>query len=50
LSAGAQVIGIPHLVEMQSHSNLRLINSLAEIDLAQILDWYPYLSSKVRNR
>ena len=50
LSAGAQVIGIAHMVEMQSHSNLRLINSLAEIDLTQILDWYPYLISKVRSR
>jgi beta-phosphoglucomutase-like phosphatase (HAD superfamily) len=49
LSAGAQVIGIPHLVEMKPHSSLRLINSLAGINLEQILNWYPHLSSKVRN-
>jgi HAD superfamily hydrolase (TIGR01509 family) len=49
LSAGAQVIGIPHLVEMKPHSSLRLINSLADINLEQILNWYPHLSSKVRN-
>ena len=50
LSAGAQVIGIPHLVEMKPHSSLRLINSLADINLGQILNWYPHLSSKVRSR
>ena len=50
LSAGAQVIGIPHLVEMKPHSSLRLINSLADINLEQILNWYPHLSSKVRSR
>ena len=49
LSAGAQVIGIPHLVEMKPHSSLRIINSLADINLEQILNWYPNLSSKVRN-
>jgi len=43
------VIGIPHLVEMKPHSSLRLINSLADINLEQILNWYPHLSSKVRN-
>jgi HAD superfamily hydrolase (TIGR01509 family) len=46
LRSGAQVIGIPHLVEFQPHENLRIINSLAEIDLSQILDWYLFLSNK----
>lgn len=50
LRSGAQVIGIPHLVEMQPHKNLRLINSLSEIDLDQILNWYPFLKSGVKNR
>jgi beta-phosphoglucomutase-like phosphatase (HAD superfamily) len=50
LSAGAQVIGIPHLVEMKPHSNLRLINSLAQVNLEQILNWYPFLKSKERSR
>jgi HAD superfamily hydrolase (TIGR01509 family) len=50
LRAGAQVIGIPHLVEMKPHSNLRLIDSLAEISLEQILNWYPFLSSRVRSK
>ncbi|MGI9195383.1 MAG: HAD family hydrolase [Candidatus Nanopelagicus sp.] len=48
LRAGAQVIGIPHLVEMQPHSNLRLINSLSEVDLVQILNWYPHMNSMVK--
>jgi len=44
------VIGIPHLVEMQPHKNLRLIDSLSDIDLDQILNWYPFLKSEVKSR
>ena len=47
LSAGAQVIGIPHLVEMKPSKNLRVIDSLASVDLKQLLDWYPHLGSRI---
>jgi len=47
LSSGAKVIGIPHLVQMSEHPNLRVISSLDEITLNDILGWYPYLASKV---
>jgi beta-phosphoglucomutase-like phosphatase (HAD superfamily) len=47
LSAGAQVIGIPHLVEMKPSANLRIIDSLASVDLKQLLDWYPHLGSRI---
>jgi len=47
LSSGAKVIGIPHLVQMSEHPNLRVISSLDEITLSDILGWYPYLASKV---
>jgi len=43
LRAGAQVIGIPHMVRMQPHQNLRLIKSLSDINLKLILEWYPHL-------
>lgn len=43
LRAGAQVIGIPHMVRMQPHQNLRLIKSLSDINLKLIFEWYPHL-------
>ena len=46
LSSGAKVIGIPHLVQMSEHPNLRVISSLDEITLSDILGWYPYLANK----
>ena len=49
LSSGAKVIGIPHLVQMSEHPNLRVISSLDEITLSDILDWYPYLTNKVES-
>ena len=49
LSSGAKVIGIPHLVQMSEHPNLRVISSLDEITLSDILDWYPYLANKVES-
>ena len=49
LSSGAKVIGIPHLVQMSEHPNLRVISSLDEITLSDILGWYPYLTNKVES-
>jgi HAD superfamily hydrolase (TIGR01509 family) len=43
LRAGAQVLGIPHMVRMQPHQNLRLIKSLSDINLKLIFEWYPHL-------
>jgi hypothetical protein len=44
------VIGIPHLVQMQPHANLRLINSLSDISLKILLEWYPHLERRVGTR
>jgi HAD superfamily hydrolase (TIGR01509 family) len=49
LSSGAKVIGIPHLVQMSEHPNLRVISSLDEITLSDILGWYPYLANTVES-
>ena len=49
LSSGAKVIGIPHLVQMSEHPNIRVISSLDEITLSDILGWYPYLANKVES-
>jgi HAD superfamily hydrolase (TIGR01509 family) len=49
LSSGAKVIGIPHLVQMSEHPNLRVISSLDEITLSDILGWYPYLANRVES-
>ena len=49
LSSGAKVIGIPHLVQMSEHPNLRVISSLDEITLSDILGWYPFLANKVES-
>jgi beta-phosphoglucomutase-like phosphatase (HAD superfamily) len=43
LEAGAQVIGIPHMIELIPHSNLRVVNSLSDISLEKLLSWYPAL-------
>jgi HAD superfamily hydrolase (TIGR01509 family) len=45
LSAGAQVIGIPHLVKMPSNPNLRVVESLSEINMDRLITWYPFLAS-----
>ena len=47
LRSGAQVIGIPHLVQMQSHENLRVIHALSDLNLSLLLDWYPHLDRSV---
>ena len=44
LNSGAQVIGIPHLVAMPEHQNLRIIESLAELSVSKLTDWYPFLN------
>jgi HAD superfamily hydrolase (TIGR01509 family) len=47
LSAGAQVIGIPHLVKMPSNPNLRVVKSLSEINMDRLITWYPFLASRI---
>ena len=47
LGSGAQVVGIPHLVTMPSNPNLRVIDSLTQIDIKQVLNWYPFLNTGV---
>jgi HAD superfamily hydrolase (TIGR01509 family) len=44
LNSGAQVIGIPHLVAMPEHQNLRIIESLAELSVSKLTNWYPFLN------
>jgi HAD superfamily hydrolase (TIGR01509 family) len=44
LNSGAQVIGIPHLVTMPEHQNLRIVNSLVELSVSKLTDWYPFLN------
>ena len=47
LASGAQVIGIPHLVQMKENPSLRIISSLGDIRLSDILAWYPFLTGKI---
>ena len=47
LNAGAQVIGIPHLVKMPSNPNLRVVESLSEINIDRLITWYPFLASRI---
>ena len=48
LNSGAQVIGIPHLVSMPEHKNLRIVESLSELSLSKLIDWYPFLNKVKR--
>lgn len=43
LASGAQVIGIPHLVNLPKHENLRVVAELNEINYQRLLSWYPFL-------
>lgn len=43
LASGAEVIGIPHLVELPAHPKLRLVKQIGDITLSQLLEWYPFL-------
>lgn len=45
LASGAQVVAIPHLEEIPGHRNLRVINSLASVNLEQLFIWYPFLDT-----
>ena len=47
LSAGAQVIGIPHLLKMPINPNLRVVESLSEINMDRLITWYPFLASRI---
>jgi HAD superfamily hydrolase (TIGR01509 family) len=49
LRSGAQVIGIPHLIQMVPHENLRLIDAIADVNLAQLITWYPFLTSRLNS-
>jgi HAD superfamily hydrolase (TIGR01509 family) len=49
LASGAQVIGIPHLVQMKENPSLRIISSLGDIRLSDILAWYAFLTSKIES-
>jgi beta-phosphoglucomutase-like phosphatase (HAD superfamily) len=50
LQAGAQVIAIATYVQMQEHQNLRYINSLSEINLEKLVEWYPFLDRRVETK
>ena len=43
LASGAQVIGIPHLIELPINGNLRLIDKIGDLKLNKLLEWYPFL-------
>ena len=47
LKSGAKVVSIPHLEQIQSHPNLRLVTSLSELNLRILVDWYPQLNTGV---
>ena len=43
LASGAHVIGIPHMVELPVHPNLRQIKNISELSIMKLLEWYPFL-------
>ena len=43
LASGTQVIGIPHLVNLPKHENLRVVSKLSDITYSNLLTWYPFL-------
>lgn len=47
LTAGAQVIGIPHLIRLPRNPNLRIVESLSEININKLIKWYPFLAQRV---
>lgn len=46
LASGAQVIGIPHLVQLPSHVNLRIVSQLIDINYQKLTSWYSFLGEK----
>jgi len=49
LRSGAQVIGIPYLTQLAPHKNLRVVESIADVNLAQLVTWYPFLTSRLNS-
>ena len=49
LASGAQVIGIPHLVNLPVNDNLRIVRSLSDLSLSKLLLWYPFLTGVVND-
>lgn len=50
LNSGAQVIGIPHLVSLPDHKNLRIVDNLTQLSVKKLVEWYPFLNQfKVGN-
>ena len=49
LRSGAQVIGIPHLTQLAPHKNLRIIEAIADVSFAQLVTWYPFLTSRLKS-
>lgn len=43
LASGAQVIAIPHLVNIPKHKNLRIVSKLSDITYSNLINWYPFL-------
>lgn len=48
LASGAQVICIPHLINLAPHENLRIVDSLSDVSIDKLLNWYPSLFVGVR--
>lgn len=48
LASGAQVIGILHLINLAPHENLRIVDSLSDVSIDKLLNWYPSLFVGVR--
>ena len=46
LASGAHVIGIPHMVELPIHPNLRQVKSISDLNIMKLLEWYPFLRGK----
>jgi len=49
LASGAQVIGVPHLVNLPKHENLRVVAELNEINYQSLLSWYPFLKGDLND-
>lgn len=49
LASGAQVVGIPHLVNLPVNDNLRIVKTLSDLNLTKLLLWYPFLTGVVND-
>jgi HAD superfamily hydrolase (TIGR01509 family) len=43
IASGAQVIGIPHLVDIPEHKNLLIVRKLSDLNVVELIKWYPFL-------